>query len=309
MGGGRWSPTDWSTYATTKSYSSRTTSGIGGIYSASSIHKDLDPKGITIRESRDSVDNPNSTAIIVGLDVTGSMGMIADVIARTGLNILLTEIYDRKPVTDPHIMIMGIGDVECDKAPFQTTQFEADIRLAEQLEKIYLEHGGGGNTYESYALAWYFASMFTSIDCFEKRGKKGYLFTIGDECPTPKLSKEDIVSVLGTGPQTNLDGKELFAMASRQYEIFHIMIEEGNYMRSSREKVVSSWTNLLGQRAILLSDHTKLAEVIVSTIQVCEGEDKEKVATSWDGNTGLVVANAINSLSVKNEETDSVVMF
>lgn len=308
MGGGRWSPDDWSRYTTSRSYDSKTTSGASGIYAASGINKDLDPKGITVRESRDSVDNPASTAIIIGLDVTGSMGMIADVIARNGLNTLLTEIYARKPVTDPHVMIMGIGDVECDRAPLQVTQFEADIRLAEQLEKIYLEHGGGGNSYESYALPWYFAAMHTSIDCFEKRSKKGYLFTIGDECPTPILSKAAIIDVLGSGPQLDLTGSELLTMASRQYKIFHIMIEEGNYMGSDTSYVVDTWTNLLGQRAIRLKDHTKLAEVIVSTIQICEGADKSKIVSSWDGSTGLVIADAINALVAGNKAMDSVVM-
>ena len=32
----------------------------------------------------------------------------------------------------------------------------------------------------------------TSIDCFEKRGKKGYLFTIGDEQLPPTLTKAQI---------------------------------------------------------------------------------------------------------------------
>jgi len=150
--------------------------------------------------------------------------------------------------------------------------------------------------------------MHTAIDCFEKRGKKGYLFTIGDECPTPKLYKDDIIKVLGTGPQSDLTCKELLSMVSRQYEVFHIMIEEGNYMRSAHDRVVNEWTNLLGQRAIKLSDHTKLAEVIVSTIQVMEGEDKSTVVSSWDGTTGLVVGSAINSLVAGAKPVDGVVM-
>jgi hypothetical protein len=74
------------------------------------------------------------------------MGIISDNIAKEGMPTLFKEIYDRKPITDPHIMFMGIGDVEAgDRSPLQVSQFEADIRLAEQLEKLHVEHGGGGN--------------------------------------------------------------------------------------------------------------------------------------------------------------------
>jgi hypothetical protein len=259
---------------------------------------ELDPKGVGLRESCDSEDNPNSTAIIVALDVTGSMGMVLDSMARKGLEILATEIYNRKPVSDPHIMFMGVGDVECDKAPLQVTQFEADIRIAEQLTKIYLERGGGGNNYESYILPWYFAAMNTKIDCFEKRNKKGFIFTIGDECPTPYLTSNHITRFLGDTPQfENITAEELLTMVSRQYEIFHLMVEEGSYFKSRGDRVVDEWTKLLGQRAIRLSDHTKMGEVIISTIQVLAGEDVDKVVESWDGSTGLVVRNAIKDLT------------
>ncbi|HAO33838.1 MAG TPA: hypothetical protein DCQ84_12920, partial [Candidatus Competibacteraceae bacterium] len=61
------------------------------------------------------------------------------------------------------------------------------IRIARQLRRLWLEKGGGGNACESYTLPWYFAATHTAIDCFEKRGKKGYLFTVGDEEPPLEL--------------------------------------------------------------------------------------------------------------------------
>ena len=299
MGGGRWDSGSWSSY--TRSYSSKKTTEI---YSSRKLDLDLDPKGIKIRESRDSKDNPNSNAIIIGLDVTGSMSSVLDAMARTGLNALVTNIYDRKPVSDPHIMCMGIGDVEYDRAPLQVTQFEADIRIAQQLEKLYLEQGGGGNSYESYIFAWYFAAMHTSIDCFEKRNKKGYLFTIGDEEPTPKLAMDAIRKVMGEGPQVDLTDQDLFTMASRQYDIFHVMVEEGSHFRSHGDRVVDKWTKLLGQRAVRLSDHTKFAETVVSLIQVNEGVNRDDVIKSWDGTTSLVVGKALESMSVEKVETN-----
>jgi hypothetical protein len=307
MGSGRWSSSDWTSYTLNSSYSTKSTKEI---YSSRSIDSELNPKGVKIRESRDSDDNPQSNAIIIGLDVTGSMSSVLDAMARQGLNGLVTNIYDRKPVSDPHILCMGIGDVEYDSSPLQITQFEADIRIAKQLEKLWLEEGGGGNSYESYALAWYFAAMHTSIDCFEKRNKRGYLFTAGDEEPTPSLTAKAIRDVMGEGPQTDMTGADLFAMASRQYDIFHLMVEEGSHFRRHGDRVVKKWTGLLGQRAIRLADHTKFAETVVSLIQVNEGASKEDVIKSWDGTTSVVVGRALEDLDVTNiTPTRGVVTF
>lgn len=308
MGSGRWSVSDWEAYSA-KNIKSKTT--VDGIYTSRALAPELDPKGIKFRESCDSADNPMSSPIIVALDVTGSMGVVLDSMAREGLKTLATEVYKRKPVSDPHIMFMGIGDAEAgDRAPLQVTQFEADIRIAEQLTRIYLERGGGGNNYESYAMAWYFAAMHTRIDSFEKRGKKGFLFTVGDEQPTPYLRGCDIERVFGYRPAFDrISAQELLTMVSRQYEVFHLMVEDGSYFRSRGDEVVNQWTGLLGQRAIRLSDHSKMGEVIVSTLQVMRGADTDSVISSWDRQTGLVVSKAINSLTDKVEASDGLVRF
>lgn len=85
-------------------------------------------------------------------------------------------------------------------------------------------------------------------------------------------------------------------MVSRQWEVFHLIVEEGSHCIRYRDRTVSAWQNLLGQNAILLADHQKMGEVIVSTLQVMAGHDKSKVVSSWDGNTSLVVERAIRDL-------------
>jgi hypothetical protein len=51
------------------------------------------------------------------------------------------------------------------------------------------------------------------------------------------------------------------------------------------------WIELLGkERVISLPDYTKLAEVVISAIQIAEGEDADKVAGSWDDSVAKVVA-------------------
>lgn len=303
MGAGRFSPLDWDKFTRTRT-AGRSTSSIF----SHALKETLDPKRIKngLRESRDSSINPTSNAIIVGLDVTGSMGMIADAIARDGLKTLFTEIYDRKPVSDPHVMFIGIGDALCDAAPLQVSQFEGDIRIADQLVDLWLEGGGGGNRCESYTLPWYFAGMHTAIDCFEKRGKKGYLFTIGDEEPPEVLTRAELERVLDARVQRDLSSAELLDLASRQYEVFHVIVEEGSHCRmGGLPSVLNKWTALLGQRALRLKDYTKLPEVIVSAIQVNEGASPGAVADTWSGDTALVVRHAVGGLAPKEKPSTS----
>ena len=294
MGGGSWSSKAWDGYKT--STVGKSTDRI--FTTKGAAKKTLDPLNVAVRESRDSVDNPQSTAIIIGLDVTGSMGMIADTLAREGLGVLFSEILDRKPVTDPHLMFMAIGDSYCDNNPLQVSQFEADNRIVDQLVDIYLEKGGGGNNFESYDFPWYFAAQHTSIDCFEKRGKKGYLFTVGDENAPPGLTSAQIRQFIGDDVAQEISSKELFAMVSKMYHVFHVVVEEGSYARRDINGVLKTWGDLIGSQFVLrLSDHTKLSEVIVSAIQVVEGADVFKVADSWKGTTKGVVSHALAVMS------------
>ena len=253
------------------------------VFTQSNINKLFDPKGVMLRESRDSEANPNSTAIILGIDVTGSMGMIAEALAVDGLGKLVEGLLTRLPVTDPHMMVMAIGDAFCDRAPLQVSQFETDIRIAEQLKSLWLEGGGGGNAFESYDIPWYFAGRRTSIDCFEKRGKKGYLFTVGDEPPPPKgVSASDINAIFGGGEQQGYSSAEMLALAQEKYNVFHVIVEQGSYARTRPAEVKAAWNTILGKKVIQLSDYTYMSEVILSVIEVNEGKDPTEVINSWE---------------------------
>ena len=266
------------------------------IYS-SKLNKNLDPKNCKMRESRDSADSPQSTPLIVALDVTGSMGMIADVIAREGLGTLFTSILDRKPIMNPHVMFMGVGDANWDSAPLQVSQFEADNRIVEQLTQIYLEHGGGGNNFESYNLPWYFAAHHTVHDSYEKRAKRGYLFTVGDEEVPQALTRDQISRFIGDTPESDISPLESLELAQRYYDCFHVIIKEGNYARSHLDRVVKGWRDLMGQRVIVLDDHKKLAETIVSAIEVAEGCSAKDSADKWASSTGRVVFDAVKNIA------------
>lgn len=259
------------------------------LFTSNRMKNYLDPAGILVRESRDSEQNPESTPIIIGVDVTGSMGIIADRLVRSGVGQLIEGIIDQRPVSDPHVMVMGIGDVVYDDAPLQVTQFEPDVRIVEQLADVYLEGGGGGNAFESYNLPWYFAANRTVTDSFEKRGKKGYLFTIGDELPPTDLTADQINRVLGNSEQRNFKSSELLEAAGKQYNVFHIIVEQGSYARSCGKAVLSKWRELMGKHAILLSNYNYLPDVILAVMRVNEGSDPEDVINATQDATAQQV--------------------
>jgi hypothetical protein len=290
MGGGTFDPGKYRAYTSTTV--GKTTEEV---FTARSIKAALNPKGVKVRESRDSADNPKSTPIIVAIDETGSMGMLADVIARKGLGVLFESIIARKPVTDPHVMFMAFGDVECDHAPLQVSQFEADNRIVEQLSEIYLEGNGGGNGHESYELPWYFAAFHTVHDSLIKRGKRGYLFTVGDEPIGPGLRKDALVKFLDDGAERDFSTAECLEAAQRMYDCYHVVIKEGNHARGDLSGVLKTWRPLLGQHVIQLDDHTKLAETIVSAIEVAEGRDASTSTAGW-GASASVVLEAVKNL-------------
>ncbi|WP_282605822.1 hypothetical protein [Pelagibius sp. Alg239-R121] len=299
MGNGRWDASAWANYsATTISGRSRR-----AIFTSNAMKDDYDPAKISLRESRDSDDNPQSTPIILAGDVTGSMGMVAEQLMRDGLNTLATEICDRKPVTDPHVMMMAIGDAYCDRAPLQVTQFEADIRVAQQARELWLEGGGGGNQGESYMLAHLFAAMKVSADAFEKRRRKGYLFTIGDEPVLDGATKDQIKRFLNIPVERDLSAREIMTMAQRNWEVYHIVLVNEGYASRGLDDVLKSWRALLPERTIQLDNVDALAEMVVSLIQVNEGARAADVAASWSGSTAMVVANALKGVPAPAGQT------
>ncbi len=177
------------------------------------------------RESRDNEDSPESTPVIIGFDVTSSMGYLAEELALNSLNKAIMYLYENKPILYPQVMCCALGDCKSDKEPLQVTQFESDIRIIKQLTELRLEGGGGGNGGESYNLAWYFAANRTRTDCCEKRGRRGYLITIGDDYCHRTLTSSEISRVFGDNAKYDLSNEELIAAAEKKYNVFHICID------------------------------------------------------------------------------------
>jgi len=288
-----WTAAAWTTFATDKNITNSSTASTMYQMSAADSKDWLLPKNFNngIRESLDSDMFPNSTPIVLGLDVTGSMSSVLETVMKR-LNDTMVELYNRKPVTDPQICFMAFGDAHCDRVPIQVTQFETDIRIAEQLSDIYFERCGGGNGGESYMLPWYIASRKCKIDSWDKHQKKGFLFTIGDECCHENLTKDQIKKFIGDDVDWHLTAEELLSEVSRKWEVYHLIVDP-----VCSQPVHKSWKKLLGNNALVVEDINKIPEIIISILELHSGKNVDDVANSWDGSTGIVVKNAIKDLN------------
>ena len=267
MGGGTWTPRAVENYAAKKYGVPSLNNFINGTYTTQEVFtqnriaKELNPYKV-MRECRDSEEHPNTIPVILGLDVTGSMGGAAVKTAQV-LNEIMTTLYNE--VNDVEFCTMGIGDLFYDYAPIQISQFESDVRIIEQLDKIYFEGGGGGNSYESYTAAWYMGLKHCDLDCW-KRGKKGIIITMGDELPNPYLPEDNIELFVGDKVQRGLlDTKNLYKLVIEKYDVYHISIDDidncYNIYKNSLH-LDEEWTKLLGQNYIVSNLNNLAANII-----------------------------------------------
>jgi hypothetical protein len=274
MGSGIWST---NVYSAAKAY--RDKSGASAFaYSDSTtrstprsswkVHPDLDPRGVDKRESRDSAEHPESVAISVLFDVTGSMGTVPRTL-QTKLPDLFGLLMRKGYVEHPQVMFGAVGDATCDVVPLQVGQFESDNRLDEQLGKILIEGGGGGQMSESYELAMYFMARHTSMDCFEKRGQKGYLFLIGDELAYEAVKPREVDEVIGDDLGERISTRAVLEELRRTFEVFFIIPTSTFHGRDPR--VIAFWKDLMGQNVIELDDLDAVSETIALTVGLDQG--------------------------------------
>ena len=275
MGDGHWTTTAYNSYTTTAYGVDSTTFSTMDysaqeVYTSHKLNKLLNPKNIN-RLCRDSKEHPYTIPVILALDVTGSMGDASVRVAQK-LNEIMTTLYADDSIHDIEFCVMGIGDLAYDRAPIQMSQFESDIRIAEQLDKIYFEAGGGGNSYESYSAAWYMGVNHCTLDCWN-RGKKGIIITLGDELPNPYLPKNYLESVTGDSLQGDVDSKELLKEAKEKFDIFHIAVNDNSTSYEwykDKHDLDKEWKKFIGKNNYFVANLDNLANTIIHIIKNCQ---------------------------------------
>ena len=236
------------------------------VFAQRGCHGLMDPRGLKIRESRDSADHPASLGIVFALDVTGSMGNIPKMLAQRDLpNFMKT--LGTCGVADPQIMFMAIGDATSDKAPLQVGQFESTAELMDQwLTWSFLEGGGGPGGSESYELAFYTLAQHTDLDCWSKRKKRGYLIMTGDELPYPAVSRHQVEALVGEHLDEDIPIEEAIAAAAETYNLFFLIPD-----LQRRKRCETRWRELLGDHVICMESADDTCAVAAALVGLTEG--------------------------------------
>ncbi len=295
MGRGSYTAADWNKLKNSRNIASAKNEK--EIFKSLRCDQRFDPKFIRVREARDSEDHPESLPIIIGLDVTASMGYLAEKVAKEALNETMMKLYSTNAVKDPALMFAAYGDAS-DESPLQVTQFESDIRIAEQLLDLWLENGGRGMVTPN--MLWYFAAKHTSLDNFEKRNKKGFIFTIGDEADCRNDSEKDALMYHYKrvfGEDIKMDVDEMLAAAEEKFEIFHIFLNDHHQKAKYLVKLLPGHT-----MAIRPDEIDAIPELIISTMQMTNGMQLEKAVNQWPELKQPILKKALSDLKIKGKK-------
>ncbi len=253
----------------------------GEVFAQRGCHALMDPKGLLVRESRDSAEHPNSLGIAFALDVTGSMGNIPELLAREELPTFMKLLTDCR-IADPQVLFMAIGDATSDGAPLQVGQFETTAELIDQwLTWSYLEGGGGGSGCESYELAFYVLAQHTDLDCWVKRNKRGYLFMTGDELPYPAISRHQIEALIGERLDEDLSLEEVVAAAAETYHLFFLIPDP-----QRRQRCEARWREVLGDHVIGMESPADTCAAAAAIVGLTEAR-----LANLDDVAGVLLAN------------------
>jgi hypothetical protein len=321
MGGGRWDADTYKSLKSARASVARST-GVKGMsvdfaYSAKAIGDrsvpvapELDPLRINKKpfgklESRDSAEHPESNAVFVTFDVTGSNFSRA-VEAQEKLPNLMELLGKYLP--DPQVLVAANDDynVEGMRAA-QISDYESDIRIDEHIRKVILVNNGGGNMGESYDLLLYAAARKTILDCFEKRKRKGYLFMYADEPFFDAVKRSEVAVIFGDKLQADIPITDIIDEVKQLYNIF-IIWPRGGYIQARNQ-----YLQLFGEECVFeLQNPSLICELIASIVGINEekvdeaGAANDLVGVGTDKSTAVAVAKVAYRVRRKFRDEDGV---
>ena len=206
--------------------------------------------------------------IIVAVDVTGSMREFPGIIFEK-LCILYNEALFFLPdelKKSFEICFGAIGDAYSDSAPLQITDFAEGAELDENINSIYCEGGGGGQSRETYELAAYYFLNHCDIPNALKLPKPMLIF-VGDEGFYSKINRQHIKDLIGDDKKTDLIAKNVFKKLTEKFNVYILRLSYGEPGNDVDKRIHKAWESVLGEKkVILMPEPRRVVDTILGLI-------------------------------------------
>ena len=242
-----------------------------------------------------TVDSFHKHPIVCMLDVTGSMGNLVYVIYEK-LGTFFLEIQKNNYLEDPAISFAAVGDCYCDHTPLQVAQFSQSMELIDYLEQIFIEHGGGGQSSESYETMLYYYWKYCNLQNTEEP----FFFIIGDEGFYDHVKGDHRRKYFGEPLATDIKTEKVFEEIRKKFagNVFLLHLPYGG----DDKKILSQWRSMLGENVINLVDPTLVVEVMLGIIAMTMNNRNMK--TYLDDFRTLYQADRLKKAVVGADDTE-----
>jgi hypothetical protein len=228
------------------------------------------PKSTKVQNRR--VESKSESPIVINLDVTGSNIEFARIVYDKS-PMLFGQIEQQGYLKNFDICFSATGDANSDSCPIQVCDFNTGIKLDDELKKIYLEGGGGGQLKETYELSAYYFAHY----CDMVNAKTPFMFFIVDEAPYKTVQKEFIEQYMGDSVGEDIDSKQVFRDLFKKFH-GNVFIFQNKYLgsRSSEtEEIRDEWREVLGNtykdHLIPIEEEKSIVDLILGTIAMVSG--------------------------------------
>jgi hypothetical protein len=218
-----------------------------------------------------SIKSDTESPIVINLDVTGSNIEFARIVYDKA-PMLFGQIEQQGYLKNFDICFSATGDANSDSYPIQVCDFDTGIKLDDQLKKLCLEGGGGGQRMETYELsAYYFAHK-----CAMSKAIMPFMFFIIDEAPYETVNSEFIENLIGDKVSEDVDSKQAFRDLFRNFK-GNVFIFQNEYSSSKSDtlEIEAEWKKIIGKNyashMIPIKEEKAIIDLILGTIAMVSG--------------------------------------